>query len=75
MTRTQTPAGTGSIWSHNAWLSTTGIAFLFVIVAMATGAFAQEPTGGAPTASDAQYISLTPAEFAEKAADLIKAQQ
>jgi hypothetical protein len=37
---------------------------------MATGAFAQDKPSPAPPA-DAQYISLTPAEFAEKAADLV----
>jgi hypothetical protein len=37
---------------------------------MATGAFAQDKSSP-PPAADVQYISLTPAEFAEKAADLV----
>jgi hypothetical protein len=47
---------------------------LFVILAIATVAFAQgasSPPSNPPTPSDVQYISLTPAEFAEKSADLL----
>jgi hypothetical protein len=60
MTHTQTAARTASL--------------LIVILAAAIAAFAQDassPPSIPPTPSDVQYISLTPAEFAEKAGDLL----
>jgi hypothetical protein len=44
---------------------------LIGILATFTIAFAQDGSAPATPAADAQYISLTPAEFAEKAADLL----
>src|SRR5689334_18279011 len=43
---------------------------LIVIVAITATAFGQGASAP-PAPSDVQYISLTPAEFAEKAADLV----
>jgi hypothetical protein len=56
MHRTQTAARTG-------WI-------LIAILSISAAAFAQDGSGP-PAPADAQYISLTPAEFAEKAADLL----
>jgi hypothetical protein len=43
---------------------------LIIIFAIAVGAFAQDASSP-PAGADVQYISLTPAEFAEKAPDLL----
>src|SRR5258708_15500371 len=56
MTRTQIPTCT--------------ISLLIVILAIATAVFAQDASRQ-PTPSDVPYISLTPTEFAEEAADLL----
>jgi hypothetical protein len=56
MLRTQPAARTASLF--------------IIILAIATGAFAQDASSSAAP-SDVQYISLTPAEFAEKATDLV----
>src|SRR5690242_17619946 len=56
MTRTQVAA-------RAAWL-------LIGISAISSAGFGQSPTAPAP-AEEVQYLSLTPADFAEKAADLL----
>ncbi len=56
MAHTQTAGRTGSL--------------LIIILAISTSAFAQDASSP-PASADVQYISLTPTEFAEKAADLL----
>src|SRR6516162_349833 len=49
----------------------TATLFIAILATVAGTARAQLDAGNPPTAGDTEYISLTPAEFAQKAPDLL----